>query len=55
MTAIPIYKVCPKCCRRYLWNPAAGRTGCPHSGGTRKIVKGLLGIILKETIGDRKK
>lgn len=32
MTMMPIYKICPKCKRKYSWNPDAGQMWCPYCG-----------------------
>lgn len=30
MTMVPMYKICPRCKRRYYWNPDVGKMWCPH-------------------------
>lgn len=30
MTMMVAYKVCPKCKKRYSWNPDVGRISCPN-------------------------
>ena len=30
MTMVPMYKKCPKCKRRYSWNPDVGKMCCPY-------------------------
>lgn len=32
MTIMPMFKICPKCKRRYSWNPDAGNMWCPYCG-----------------------
>lgn len=32
MTIVPMYKICPRCKRRYAWNPDIGRMWCPYCG-----------------------
>ena len=32
MTIVPMYKICPRCKRRYEWNPDIGRMWCPYCG-----------------------
>lgn len=32
MTIMPMFKICPKCKRKYSWNPDAGNMWCPHCG-----------------------
>ena len=32
MTMVPMYKKCPRCKRRYSWNPDVGRMWCPYCG-----------------------
>ncbi len=32
MTMVPMYKKCPRCRRRYSWNPDAGQMWCPYCG-----------------------
>lgn len=33
MTMGPIWKTCPKCKKKYSWNPDVGRFFCPHCHG----------------------
>ena len=30
MTMVPMYKKCPRCRRRYSWNPDVGQMRCPY-------------------------
>jgi len=32
MTMVPMFKKCPRCKRRYSWNPDVGQMWCPHCG-----------------------
>lgn len=32
MTMVPMWKKCPRCKRRYSWNPDVGQMWCPHCG-----------------------
>lgn len=32
MTIVPQYKICPRCKRRYSWNPDIGQMWCPFCG-----------------------
>lgn len=50
MSMMPIYKVCPRCRRRYLWNPDTGQTGCPNCGGMKKAGAKALGAFLKNVM-----
>lgn len=54
MTLAPVYKVCPVCHRRYLWNPGAGRMNCPNCGGIGKTGSKILGAVLRNVIISRK-
>ena len=36
MTIVPIYKTCPKCKKKYSWNPDVGKFNCPYCGGLGK-------------------
>ena len=46
MTMFPKYQTCPKCHKKYSWNPSVGKFICPHCGGLGKRPK-LLDVILK--------
>ena len=37
MTIIPIFKKCPVCGKKYVWNPDIGKTICPHCHGLGKV------------------
>ena len=39
MTIAPMYKICPMCLRKYVWNPDVGQLMCPYCGK-----KGIPGI-----------
>jgi len=45
MTILPMYKTCPKCHKKYSWNPDVGKFNCPHCGGLGKPESGGLGTI----------
>ena len=32
MTIVPVFKKCPKCNKKYSWNPDVGRMWCPNCG-----------------------
>ena len=32
MTMMPMYKTCPKCHKKYSWNPDVGHMWCPTCG-----------------------
>ncbi|MDE7029264.1 MAG: hypothetical protein K2P63_04705 [Lachnospiraceae bacterium] len=32
MTMIPMYRKCPECRKKFLWNPDAGLLWCPRCG-----------------------
>lgn len=32
MTLISMYKRCPRCKKKYSWNPDTGKIMCPHCG-----------------------
>lgn len=32
MSMIPMYKICSKCKRKYLWNMDVGKISCPYCG-----------------------
>lgn len=46
MTMMPMYKTCPKCHKKYSWNPDVGKMFCPHCGGMGKTPKGILEKLL---------
>ena len=53
MTMVPIWKICPKCKKKYDWNPDVGRMTCPYClrKEQRKTVLGR--IFRKKKNGDR--
>ena len=32
MTIVPVFKKCPKCKKKYSWNPDVGHMWCPNCG-----------------------
>lgn len=44
MTMRPMWKTCPKCHKRYSWNPDVGKIACPRCY-RRKGIKELINII----------
>ena len=54
MTMYPMYKTCPKCNRKYKFNPDVGQgMFCPHCGGTGLIKNNPLRKIINQ-ITDKK-
>lgn len=51
MTMVPEWKTCPKCRKKYSWNPDVGQFKCPHCGGLGK----KNGILPKLFMGSKKK
>ena len=51
MTMMPMYKICPKCRKKYSWNPDVGKFFCPYCHGLGEEKGTLLGRIF----GDKKK
>lgn len=45
MTMAPIWKICPRCHRRYDWNPDVGRFGCPYCHGLEKTIGKIVDTI----------
>lgn len=39
MTIIPIFKNCPVCGKKYVWNPDIGKIICPYCNGLGKPKK----------------
>ena len=39
MTIIPIFKKCPICGEKYVWNPDVGKIICPYCHGLGKPKK----------------
>lgn len=50
MTIVPMYKICPKCHKKYSWNPDVGKFSCPHCGGLGKP-----GKLLEKILSAKKK
>ena len=55
MTMIPMFKICPKCKKRYSWNPDVGKINCPCCGylglglpGAGNIIENIVYEILKK-------
>lgn len=40
MTLVPEFKICPKCKKRYSWNPDVGEIWCPKCGPIGAFQKG---------------
>lgn len=55
MTIMPIYKICPKCYRRYQWNPDTGMISCPYCSRKEISDGGIFGGILKKFAKNEKK
>ena len=47
MTMLPMWKKCPKCHKKYDWNPDVGHFNCPYCHGLGKPGGGILGIIFE--------
>lgn len=45
MTMAPIWKKCPKCHKKYDWNPDAGNFNCPYCHGLGKSMGGIFDTI----------
>lgn len=54
MTLLPIYKICPVCRRRYLWNPDVGRINCPNCSGIGETGSKVARKILRSVMKNRK-
>ena len=50
MTMVPMWKTCPKCHKKYDWNPDVGRFACPYCRGLGNPGK----TILKKIFGKKK-
>lgn len=50
MTLIPVYKKCPRCKKKYSWNPDVGHMWCPDCGITSR--PGAGDIPKKKKLGD---
>ena len=53
MTIIPMFKMCPKCKKKYSWNPDVGKINCPRCGylglpGAGNIIENIVYEILKK-------
>lgn len=46
MTMMPVYKKCPRCNRRFLWNPDTGQFSCPQCG--HAVVPGMGDVPMHE-------
>lgn len=46
MSLLQEYKTCPKCHRKYSWNPDIGQLNCPYCLKAGKVLGGILGGIL---------
>lgn len=42
MTMVPIWKKCPKCHKKYSWNPDLAHFTCPYCYGLGKSSNGFL-------------
>ena len=42
MTMLPLRKKCPKCHKKYAWNPDVGHFDCPYCHGLGKPGDGIL-------------
>ena len=54
MTMMPMFKICPKCKKKYSWNPDVGKMSCPRCGslglpGVGDIVGSTILEILMKT------
>lgn len=53
MTLLPMWKKCPKCHKKYDWNPDVGRFFCPYCYGLGKQKKfDLKGVLGRKKEGD---
>ena len=52
MTMQPIYKYCPKCHKKYIWNPDVGNFDCPCCHGMGKLERSILNKIAKKKLDD---
>lgn len=56
MTMVPMFKECPRCKRKYLWNPDVGKMWCPYCGSRSIPGAGELPLkIIKEIFLGKKK
>ena len=51
MTLVPVYKKCPKCKKKYSWNPDVGHMWCPTCGPAS--LPGAGDIPRGEKVGDK--
>ncbi|MDO4987638.1 MAG: hypothetical protein Q4E17_01205 [Synergistes sp.] len=51
MTIVPIWRRCPKCHRRYSWNPDVGHFNCPFCYGMENLDEGLVTRIFGKKFG----
>lgn len=49
MTMVPMHRKCPRCKRKYLWNPDVGKMRCPYCGS---LGKAEVGEVSWKKIGD---
>jgi len=42
MTMMPMWKTCPKCHKKYDWNPDVGNITCPNCHGLGNVKSGIL-------------
>jgi len=53
MTIVPMWKICPKCHKKYDWNPDVGNFNCPYCHGLGVPGGGLLDkVFRKKKTGD---
>jgi len=53
MSILPMYRICPKCNRRYSFNPSVGKIFCPYC--ERNQLAGMGGKLMgKETSKGKK-
>ena len=52
MTMVPEWKTCPRCHKKYSWNPDVGKIICPHCVGAGKSSSDNL---LTKIFGNKKK
>ena len=45
MSFVPEYRICPKCKRKYSWDPDVGHLTCPYCSGEKKAHTDLLNIV----------
>lgn len=45
MTMVPMMKKCPKCHKKYNWNPDVGNFMCPYCHGLGTPLSNLVNII----------